>query len=553
VLEGRIAPAVYVVTDLTDTDPGGNGDGNGAGLNGDLRYCVRQANLNPMASSINFQPGLTGTVSLMKQLDDITTNITAITGLGSANTTIRRDLNADDDFSIFVIASTNTTLNGMAIRKGTGTLVNNALLGGGIYVKPMASAQVVACAITDNTAFSGGGVCVQGTITITGTAIIANQATQDGGGINSDPQGVAALEADTTVNGGSVIAENSATRGGGIFAGRNLTLVEDSTVSLNSATTGGGLYNASSPADGPGLQVKSATVSANSASTGGGVYDNGKATISESTISANGASTGGGVYDDGKATISESTIVANVAWNGGGVYTQGGAMTTVTNATIFGNSFGDQSPPPSSVGPFDSNPQGGNVYVESGATFSVVNTIMATPGGSGDSPDVYGTIQSLGHNMVLNPTGGSGYAPSDRLGFDPQLGPLQDNGGPTLTMMPLPTSFAIDGGDNSYVDSPYDQRGYPRIQDGIVDIGAVETPYSPPPITAPGPNASILLNDLAHASKGNTANSSGSGLSTTQASTTVSSPPFDLSHVAITRASAQLHGKARMDDDGTGL
>jgi hypothetical protein len=60
---------------------------------------------------------------------------------------------------------------------------------------------------------------------------------------------------------------------------------------------------------------------------------------------------------------------------------------------------------------------------------------------------------------------------------DPRLGPLQDNGGPTLTHAPLPGSPLLSAGDNgSAAGLEFDQRGpgFPRILDGVVDIGAVE-------------------------------------------------------------------------------
>lgn len=57
------------------------------------------------------------------------------------------------------------------------------------------------------------------------------------------------------------------------------------------------------------------------------------------------------------------------------------------------------------------------------------------------------------------------------------LGPLQNNGGPTETRMPLPGSPAIDKGNPAAVLLPaYDQREAPfdRVVNSIVDIGAVE-------------------------------------------------------------------------------
>jgi len=56
---------------------------------------------------------------------------------------------------------------------------------------------------------------------------------------------------------------------------------------------------------------------------------------------------------------------------------------------------------------------------------------------------------------------------------DPKLGPLANNGGPTLTMALLPGSPAIDAGNTS-VASATDQRGFPRPAGLAADIGAFE-------------------------------------------------------------------------------
>ena len=56
---------------------------------------------------------------------------------------------------------------------------------------------------------------------------------------------------------------------------------------------------------------------------------------------------------------------------------------------------------------------------------------------------------------------------------DPKLGPLANNGGPTLTMALLPGSPAIDAGDTSLAPAT-DQRGFPRPAGLAADIGAFE-------------------------------------------------------------------------------
>jgi hypothetical protein len=93
----------------------------------------------------------------------------------------------------------------------------------------------------------------------------------------------------------------------------------------------------------------------------------------------------------------------------------------------------------------------------------------------------------LGHNLVGNSQGGSGYDTTDLLDVDPLLGPLQNNGGLTKTMALLPGSPAIDAGDNTNAPE-WDQRGpgYPRIVNGVIDIGAFEVQSDGSGSSAPG-------------------------------------------------------------------
>jgi MBG domain-containing protein/putative Ig domain-containing protein len=69
---------------------------------------------------------------------------------------------------------------------------------------------------------------------------------------------------------------------------------------------------------------------------------------------------------------------------------------------------------------------------------------------------------------------------------DPQLGPLQDNGGPTWTMVPAAGSPAIDAIPAPGNAAPAsDQRGVDRPYGAGMDIGAVEVAPAPAIISAP--------------------------------------------------------------------
>ena len=55
-------------------------------------------------------------------------------------------------------------------------------------------------------------------------------------------------------------------------------------------------------------------------------------------------------------------------------------------------------------------------------------------------PDSSGAFSSNGYNLIGDGTGSSGWVSSDLLNLNPQLGPLQNNGGSTDTMT---TAFAL--------------------------------------------------------------------------------------------------------------
>jgi len=76
------------------------------------------------------------------------------------------------------------------------------------------------------------------------------------------------------------------------------------------------------------------------------------------------------------------------------------------------------------------------------------------------------------------------------FGYNPQLGPLTNNGGPTQTMLPDEGSPVIAAADPLFVGPPFeDQRGagYARFTNGRADMGAVEVGIKP---------SGIVLNDF---------------------------------------------------------
>ena len=247
--------------------------------------------------------------------------------------------------------------------------------------------------------------------------------------------------------------------------------VESSIISDNSGTA---IYNSGS------VVILNSTLSGNSAGQGdfGGGIQTGffknpgsSATIINSTITGNSASGGGGgiaIYYGG-VTIVNSTISGNSAEGvGGGIHNYNGGV-QLANTTISGNSAGS----------------GGGIYNvagEIGGTIEISNTILNAGALGENIVNNGGTVTSHGYNISSDDGGGLLTGPGDQINTDPLLGPLQDNGGLTLTHLPMPASPAIDAGDPNFTRPPYhDQRGacFYRVFGRRIDVGSVETQPRP--------------------------------------------------------------------------
>lgn len=228
------------------------------------------------------------------------------------------------------------------------------------------------------------------------------------------------------------------------------------------------------------MTITDCTISGNSA---GGIVAgvNALLSIANSTISGN-FGTGIAVAGlDPSSSIVNSTISGNSAGtSGGGIAIRSyNASLRIANSTITGNSA----------------PSGGGIYIDGQfgvSRVSISNTILkAGPLGAnifngGGSV----TVTSQGYNISSDNAADYLTGPGDQINTDPLLGPLQNNGGPTLTHALLPGSPAIDAGDPNFTPPPFnDQRGCPfdRVFNGRVDIGSFET--QPPRRPCPTPRA----------------------------------------------------------------
>jgi len=280
---------------------------------------------------------------------------------------------------------------------------------------------------------------------------------------------------------------------------------------------------------------------------GGGIYSGGELTLVSCTLNGN---RGGGASVLGRYPYASSDYFLD--WWGAGYPGSGGAICSVgdsslTACTVSGNSAGliylalKHSP-----GFLASS--GGGIWGDCSLASTLVALNTATNG-----PDLSGAVTSQGHNLVGQAGGGIGVTngvDGDLVGttaapLDPLLGPLQANGGPTLTMALLENSPAIDAGDNAILYPPFnlstDQRGFPRFQGARVDIGAYESAYG----AAPAPPVPFWLAGPSPLASGacqlNFANRS--GLSFTILSTTNVTTPL---------ANATVLGAATENPPGSG-
>jgi hypothetical protein len=273
----RVSAATFTVTNTGDN--GGVNPAPGAGT-GTLRQAIIDANATAGADTINFQAGVTGTITLGSSLPAITESV-MISGPGAGVVTV----SGASTFQVFNI--------------GVGV-----------------TASISGLTISNGFSNDGGGILNNGTLTLTDTVLSANSAPGTANGL-----GGGILNNGTLTINKSTLSGNSARLGGGIANNVGTLTITDSTLSTNSVNgtgaSGGGVLNL-----GGTLRITNCTLSGNSAAgnsagAGGGIANAppGTANISFTTLSGNSADFGGGIINSGSfqvATLNiKNSIVAN--------------------------------------------------------------------------------------------------------------------------------------------------------------------------------------------------------------------------------------------------
>lgn len=316
------------------------------------------------------------------------------------------------------------------------------------------------------------------------TVLNGNDSDRLGAGGGIQNQGLLRLD--------DCIIENnySASAGGGIASllGSMLTLQHVTIRSNATAYSGGGLYLA-----GPAT-LGYASISANLAQgAGGGVFVSGygNAHFYSSTISSNGANFGGGIevyftlvhpQEIPEVTLVNSTLSGNFA------YTDGGGVNNLSKVYSYNSSIIDND---ADHDRDELGGVGGGVNTASGMRFIAVNSLIAR-NTILDAPiynDCNGTLEVYGRNLFNDVAGcsftGNGIPARGFVDID-SIGPLQDNGGLTLTHALLAGSSAINATttqgcvDDTLVSLSLDERGGLRGEGLNCDVGAYEYGATPP-------------------------------------------------------------------------
>jgi hypothetical protein len=257
-------PQTFTVTNLNDA---------GAGS---LRQAILNANANsPAADTINFQAGLTGTITLttgeLVISDSVTINGPGAGVLSVSGNNANRVLTLVGgalNLSNLTITGGNSASGGGGILVGGGNLIlvsstitgNSATdFGGGINILASGTATITNSTISGNTAPIGGGIVADGTTSITNSTVSGNTATSNsgtGGGIDSEGN---LTVTNSTITGNQV--PNGNNNGGGILKTANSASIINCTITQNSAAgvaSSSGLFRANGA-----ITIRNSIVAAN--------------------------------------------------------------------------------------------------------------------------------------------------------------------------------------------------------------------------------------------------------------------------------------------------
>jgi hypothetical protein len=436
-------------------------------------------------------------------------------------------LSGGNTTSLFqVFADRTLSLHDIGLTRGSGTfgaiqnfgrlhisnsrIIANLASASGGAIENYSSVHITNTVIAENRANDlGGAIYNEGSqLTVRASQVYSNSAQSGGGAIYNGPG------SRVTVTGSQLSGNDSypGFDGGGALLNRGTSTLTNTTLRANQAVHGAGIYSTGvltlsvvvfqdnrifypGPNNGAGMAIYGGTVLASdvrfdgnvagSGSYGGGIYNRGQLAITGAIFSYNRATEGGAIVNGGVMTLTNALVYTNMVYTntasgtGGVANGADGSVNSylrLVNVTVTGNS-----------GSFVAS----GVRSDNGVTTLIHTTVVGNHGGGVGQTgagqmrlqnsvvaDNYpancsGTVTSDGHNLSSDDSCVSWNKPGDLTEKPAQLGPLADNGGPTLTQLPNVGSLLIDGGQ-CLPDVPTDQRGVARPFGAKCDIGAVE-------------------------------------------------------------------------------
>jgi len=346
-------------------------------------------------------------------------------------------------------------------------------------------------------------------VTITGSGpdktIIDGNALDRVFDIPISSESISVVMNNLTIQNGKLTATNAYLGGGGICNRHVLTLNNVVVRSNSVAEAGGGGIQSDHD-----LTLNKVVVRDNridevgdeNRRTGGGILNNGFMVMTDSIVVGNQGRRGGGLYSH-NASIERSLFTENRGWAGGAITSDGTQQ--LVNVTIHGNLadlagaaiFVNYGVASLSFCTITDNLSGGfpAVYIDPSTSLALRNSILAANHSEANvilncSP----STPPINSTYNLEDANTCGFSPATNLiNTDPKLGPLQDNGGTTLTRALAADSPAID---YVKVDTgvTVDQRGSKRPVGPWADSGAYEYAQSPLcfPIKSPDGKTAVI-------------------------------------------------------------
>lgn len=489
-LASPLGAATFVLTNTADSGPGS------------LRQAMADARAQPGPHDID-ATGLTGTIVVSSgPLPSVVEHV-ALNGPGSASLTLEHgpgpafvplNVAAAGNLTVNGLRIANMPANCMLIDEGGTVTLNNCVVATTTGINLQGTLRLNDCTVQNNAGIAAIIADTQGTWPTlacrdtTFTSNVCNSVVGPGAGAILAVCGDVLIE-DCVFSGNSclpLLAGGAMMCGGNLIIRRSLFQGNQNTNGNN--REGGALHVRADVAVPTVVSIEDSHFTGNISSRfGGAVFcatTNADVRIRNCTFNENitspSAGQGGGLRTACPTVVHNCTFTGNESGSGGGAYFSGEGTGEIAHCTFTQNTTGGEG-----GGLFTSTPiLAPNILMR--------NNVIAGNTGHSIGPDfrIGNRVTSMGGNLIgHDPFANFPAISTDQIGttaapINPMLAPLNNNGGPVPTMLPLPGSPLLDKG----VPGPTltfhhdDARAFPRVFDQTAvagggdgsDIGAAE-------------------------------------------------------------------------------